>query len=218
MHLSKLQYYRSLADKVSSNVLFSWHENCALPQSTSLLFHTLDGWCSSPGSAPRHLFLKRPVGDLSSPVFIQRTEHCKLSSSHYLLDVRGSNTPTSHFLLYIHHVGVHLRIQRQVDSSQACPLMVLEIRSWIHRLGGVRKRADVSDERRQINTQFLTLWDSSASSPVDGLKGFFAACPHGTCLEWLPFSPHPFRPVCGGFQLEHHSLACSVGWLIYCYA
>lgn len=61
------------------------------------------------------------------------------------------------------------------------------------------------------------LRDSSAPRMEDVLKGF--------CFLSLwdlfgiaPIFPHPFRPICVGFQLEHESPAArSAGWLVYHY-
>lgn len=69
--------------------------------------------------------------------------------------------------------------------------MVLEMRSWMHRVPGtqgVRKQVDFIKERGEINTEFLMLGDSSAPRLEDVLKGFFASCPHETSLESFLFS------------------------------
>lgn len=107
----KLQFYRSLADKVSSYVPVCLGQVTRAPALVSSLSQA--GWMAffarlcSEASLP-----KKARDDLCSCVFIQRAERCKLSSSHYLSYVRDSN-PTSLFILYIHHLGVHLRIQRK---------------------------------------------------------------------------------------------------------
>lgn len=165
VHLGKLQFYRSLLNKVSSYFPLCFGLNSTgCPTALALLSaFSQAGWIAffaqlcSETSLP-----KKARGDLSSPVFIQQTEHCKLSSSHYLLYVRDSTTPMSLFLLYIPHLGVHLRIQRKYSwdqckhSSKESLLMVLEMRSWMLCLcgmQGVRKPADVTKERGEINTQ-----------------------------------------------------------------
>lgn len=79
---------------------------------------------------------------------------------------------------------------------------------------GVRKQVDFIKERVEINTQTLKLGDSSAPRLEDVLKGF-CFVPPWDLFGIAPIFPHPFRPICRGFQLEHESPACSAGWLIY---
>lgn len=196
VHSGKLQFYGSLADKVCSYFPVCLGPVAAgRPRAPALISSfSQAGWMAffaqlcSEASLP-----KKARGDLCSRVFIQWTERCKMSSSHYLSNVRGSKAPTSLFVLYINHFGVHLRIQRKYSwdqckhSSKECLLMVLEMRSWTCCLSGrqrVRKQVDFIKERVEINTQFLMLRDSSAPR----LEKAFASRPCGTCLESFPFS------------------------------
>lgn len=95
--------------------------------------------------------------------------------------------------------------------------MVLEMRSWMHCLSemqGVRKQVDCIKEKWETNTQTLMLRDNSAPRLEDVIKGL-CFVPPWDLFGIAPIFPRPFRPICGGFQLEHHSPAFSAGWLIY---
>lgn len=95
--------------------------------------------------------------------------------------------------LYIHHFRVHVRIQRKYSwdlckpSSKECLLMVLEMRSWTHRLSGmqgVMKQVDFYPrECGNMYTEFLML----SSRTGRCFKSCFCLVSSGTCLDSLPF-------------------------------